>query len=211
MTALQPPKLLLASPVLHKSWSFCPRPQVLLGFHPYSTRCPAVGSGASCALSVTCCALGAVGTKEVRDPCLKRVCVLIASCLLHFVPCFLKAVVALRGSRGAALFSAGLVGSPRGGRCWPQSRGVCTRTSQHTWQGQVCQPAEQEPSVQAGRQLLLPGSAPAAASRKACEPGMRKDAVVCARSWPFISETQPGQATGQKAKHPGKSSRSIRE
>lgn len=123
MTALQPPKLLLASPVLHKSWSFCPRPQVLLGFHPYSTHCPAVGSGASCAPSVTCCALGAVGTKEVRDPCLKRVCVLIASCLLHFVPCFLKAVVALRGSRGAALFSAGLVGSPRGVAAGPKAEG----------------------------------------------------------------------------------------
>lgn len=40
---------------------------------------------------------------------------------------------------------------------------------------------------------------------------MRKDAGICACSQPFISEMRPSQATGQKAKRPGKGSGSIRE
>lgn len=40
---------------------------------------------------------------------------------------------------------------------------------------------------------------------------MHEDAGACACSWLFVSKTQPGQATGQKAKHPGTSSKSTRE
>lgn len=131
---------------------------------------------------------------------------LIASRLLHFTPCLLKAVVTLRESKKAALVSAGLAGGPRGSQNWS-----------HSQRGQGWDLAAYlasrglQFSLWAGRQLLLPGSAAAAASRKTFEPGMRKDAGICVCSQPFISEMRPSQATGQKAKRPGKGSGSIRE
>lgn len=130
---------------------------------------------------------------------------LIASQPLCFAPCLLKAVVTLRESKKAALVSAGLVGGLRG-HSWSQSqRGLCWDLAAYLASWGLW------PSLWTGRQLLLPGSAAAAASRKAFEPGMRKDAGICVCSQPFISEMRPSQATGQKAKRPEKGSGSIRE
>lgn len=142
----------------------------------------------------------------MRNTCfIEQVCVLIASWPQYFAPCLLKAVVTLRESKKAALVSAGLAGGLRGSQLVPKHSGLCWDLVAYlaSWGLQL--------SLWAGRQLLLPCRAAAAASRKTFEPGMRKDAGICVCSQPFISEMQPSQATGQKAKRPGKGSGSIRE
>ena len=137
---------------------------------------------------------------------------LIASCPLHFAPCLLQAVIALRRSRGAALLSAGLVEAPGGLLLVPKQTGLCRDLAAYL--ASTGLPASRVAALSLGWEAAPP---PRQCARSCFEESLqarkcvRMPASVRARSRPFISETWPSQATGQKAKHPGKSSRSIRE